>query len=241
MIWLWLAVVAAASLAPLVWFAWSGGLLRGRRDAALALHRAQLDELDRDLAEGRLIPGEHVAARLEVQRRLLAEAEQTEAASSSSGPAGIVCLSVLVPALALVLYVTAGGAPNYAALRDAAQQQGQLAAQNASQDEAVIGRLRATLATMDPHTDAARRGYVMLGQAEISLGHLQAAAAAWRKALAQRFDPMLGAETAEVISQAEAHVTPEAAGLFRRALAEAPPDAVWRKQVEKRLTEAGGL
>ena len=236
MIWLWLAVVAGVALLPLAWFGWQGGRLRGRRDAALALHRAQLGELDRDLAQGRLMPAEHEAARLEVQRRLLAEAEQTEAAPARSGPLGVVLVALLVPATALILYVAAGGAPDYAA-RQAAQA---TIGQDTARDEAVTARLREALAKMDPHTDTARRGYVMLGRAELSLGHLPQAADAWRQALAQRFEPDLGAQTAEVISEAEAHVTPEAAALFKRALAEAPANAAWRQAAERRLSEAGG-
>ena len=238
MIWLWLAVVAGVALAPVLWFGWRGGLLRGRRDAALALHRAQLGELDRDLAEGRLMPAEHAAAKLEVQRRLLAEAEQTEVSGRRSGPFGIVLTAMLVPAAAVLLYVGAGGAPDYAARRQAAAEQA-TAAPNAeiARDEEVIGRLRTTLAKMDPHTDTARRGYVMLGRAELSLGHLPEAADAWRQALAATFEPELGAETAEIITDAQARVTPEAAALFKRALAEAPPDAPWRRAAEKRLTE----
>ncbi len=52
-----------------------------------------------------------------------------------------------------------------------------------------------------------------------------------------RFEPELGAETAEVITEAEAHVTPEAAGLFKRALAEAPADAPWRQAAQRRVEE----
>ena len=243
MIWLWLVAVACAAMAPLAWSAGGNGRLRGRRDAALALHRAQLTELDRDLAEGRLLPGEHAAAKLEVQRRLLAEAERGEAAPARSGPLGVVLVAAIVPALALVLYVAAGGAPNFQARQAAAQQVAQgieAQAKQTAQDEAVVGRLREALTKMDARTETARRGYVMLGRAELSLGHLPEAADAWRQALAQRFEPDLGAETAEVISEAQAHVTPEAATLFRRALAEAPADAPWRKEAEKRVSEAGG-
>jgi cytochrome c-type biogenesis protein CcmH len=80
----------------------------------------------------------------------------------------------------------------------------------------------------------------MLGRTEVSLGHLPEAASAWRRALATRFDPTLAAETAEVITDSEGHVTPEAAALFKRALAEAPADVPWRKAAEKRVSEAGG-
>ena len=238
MTWLALIALAVLTLAPLAWTMLRGGRLRGRRDAALALHRAQLTELDRDLAEHRLLAAEHVAAKLEVQRRLLAEADTAEARGRSSGPLARPVTAALVPVVALILYA-AHGTPDYR--RAAEQGQANLHAQASAEDEAMIGRLRATLANMDPHAEETRRGYVMLGRAELAVGHLHEAADAWRSALAVRFEPDLGAETAEVITEADSQVTPEAADLFKRALAAAPADAPWRQDVAKRLGETGKI
>lgn len=241
MIWFYLALVAMVALAPFGWAVWRGGRVRGRRDAAMALHRAQLVELDRDLAEGRLLDSEHAAARLEVQRRLLADAELTEAEGAKSGSLAVVLTAALVPALALLLYVK-DGTPNYRAKAAAAQEAA--AAQGSSIEMAryaeITQQLKAALAKMNPGDVRARKGYVMLGNAELALGQLAEAANAWRTALAVQFDPTLGAETAEVITDSEGHVTPEAASLFKRALAEAPADVPWRKAAEKRVAEAGG-
>ncbi len=242
MIWLGLAAVTILALIPLAWSVLLGARLRSRRDAALALHRLQLQELDRDLAEHRLLPPEHAAAKLEVQRRLLAEAEQvSEASPRTSGPWPVITTAVLVPLLALLIYAADGGTPDYQARARQAAAEAREAARSGAQvqDAALVARLRATLGTMDPHSETARRGYVMLGNAELSMGHLPEAASAWRQALAVRFDPSLGAETAEAITEAGAHVTPEAAALFKRALAEAPADVPWRKDAEKRVAEAG--
>jgi cytochrome c-type biogenesis protein CcmH len=241
MIWFYIVLVAAVALAPFAWAVWRGGRLRGRRDAALTLHRAQLTELDRDLAEGRIMEAEHAAAQLEVQRRLLADAELTDTETGKSGPLAIILTACLVPAVAIFLYVK-DGVPNYRqaaanARAEAAQQQ---SAEQVARDAEIIARLKTVLATMDPTAERTRQGYVMLGNAEISVGNLPDAADAFRKALAVRFDPNLGAETAEVITDSQGHVTPEAAALFRRALAEAPPDVAWRKAAEKRVSEAGG-
>ncbi len=241
MIWLGLAAVTILALIPLAWSVLLGSRLRSRRDAALALHRLQLQELDRDLAEHRLLPAENAAAKLEVQRRLLAEAEQVEARTRTSGPWPVIATAVLVPLLALVIYAADGGTPDYRARARQAAAQAQESARDGAevQDAALVARLRATLGGMDQHSETTRRGYVMLGNAELSMGHLPEAASAWRQALAVRFDPSLGAETAEAITEAEAHVTPEAAALFKRALAEAPKDVTWRKDAEKRVAEAG--
>jgi cytochrome c-type biogenesis protein CcmH len=64
---------------------------------------------------------------------------------------------------------------------------------------------------------------------------MAAAAEAWRTALGIRFDATLAVETAEAITESSGGVTDEAAALFRRALADAPPDAPWRPMAEKRL------
>jgi cytochrome c-type biogenesis protein CcmH len=73
--------------------------------------------------------------------------------------------------------------------------------------------------------------------AEASRGRLNEAADAWRTALATRFDPTIAAEVAEAITESQGHITDEAAGLFCRALAEAPADAAWRPMVQKRLSQ----
>ena len=69
-------------------------------------------------------------------------------------------------------------------------------------------------------------------------GKTAEAAQAWRVALHTKFDPALAAETAELEIDAAGHMTPDAAALFKRALAKAPPDAPWRNLVKRRLREA---
>ncbi len=232
MIWLALALLAVAAMTPLAVSARWTARARGRREAALALHRAQLAELDRDLADGQIESAEHANAVLEVQRRLLAVADAQEETPSSAATAPLVTALIAVPVVAFALYM-AGGSPNLPSIRHAdvvADQREQL-----QQDEALIAQLRTGLAKMDPKSDSAREGYVLLGNAEASRGNMPAAADAWRTALAAHFDPTLAVETAEAITEAAGHVTLESAALFRRALAEAPPDAPWRPMAEKRL------
>jgi cytochrome c-type biogenesis protein CcmH len=234
MIWLAIALLAAIALAPLALSLRRAAVARSRREAAIALHRAQLAELDRDLADGRIAAAEHASAVLEVQRRLLSAAGGPEDAPRTSSPSPILIALVLVPLGAFALYVV-GGNPNLPAAplaeRIAASRQ------RAEQEAALIAQLRRRLAVLDPHSEQARQGFVLLGNAEVSRGRLDAAADAWRTALATRFDPTLAAEAAEAISETEGRVTDEAAGLFRRALVESPPDAPWRPMAQKRLSE----
>ncbi len=239
MIWFCLALLALVAIAPAIAYALRAGRARGRQEAALSLHRSQLRELDRDLDEGRLLPAEHEAAKLEVQRRLLADAALADPAAPRTGFAAIAITCVLVPSAALGLYLSVGhpdfpaGAPNAAG---PAPTQAQAA--DVQKDEAEIALLTSRLHAMDPHSPKALEGYEILGRAELSLGRLPEAADAWQHVLADRFDPTLAAETAEVLTEAAGTVTPQALELFRQALAAAPPDAPWRPMAEKRIAEA---
>jgi cytochrome c-type biogenesis protein CcmH len=234
MIWLAIALLAAIALAPLALSLRRTAVARSRREAAIALHRGQLAELDRDLADGRIAATEHASALLEVQRRLLNAAGGTDDAPRTSSPSPILIALLLVPLGAFALYVV-GGNPNLPAAPLA--ERVAVAQQRAEQEAALIAQLRRRLASLDPHSEQARQGYVLLGNAEVSRGRLHEAADAWRTALATRFDSTLAAETGEAISEAEGRVTDEAARLFRRALAEAPADAPWRPMAQKRLSE----
>lgn len=235
MIWVALLALAAATLLPLAGTFAARGSLRERREAALALHRAQLAELDRDLAEGRIAAAEHEAARLEVQRRLLQEAEASPAGEARHDRRPLlVAVLFLIPAAALGLYLINGvpGMPSapLAARLDEARAEAQEAGQ-------LIAALRARLAQLDPHSDQAREGYVLLGNVEAERRDWRAAADAWSTALQVRFDPTLAVETAEAMYERDGKLTPESAGLFRRALDAAPPDAPWRKMAEARLAQ----
>jgi cytochrome c-type biogenesis protein CcmH len=233
MIWLGIAALCAVALVPLAISQLRGAArVRGRRAPALALLRGQLVELDRDLAEGRIAPPEHEAAVIEVQRRILAEGRLDEPRVTATGRSPALVAFVLVPVGALALYLV-GGSPELPAAPLAARVAA--AEARARQEMALIGALKAALAKLDPASAKARHGYVLLGNAEARLGNMMGAAAAWQTALAARFDPTLAAETAEAMTEANGHVTPAAAALFRRALAAAPADAPWRAMVERRL------
>lgn len=237
MIWLAAAVLAGVALTPLLWALRRSVAPRGRRDAALAFHRAQLAELDRDLAEGRIAAEEHAGAVLEVQRRALAAAADQEQMPRGSPRSPVLIAFILVPLAAFALYAV-GGSPDIPSVPLA--QRLAAAKVRERQENRLIEMLRQKLATMDPHTAIARQGYVLLGNAEARMGHMHRAAAAWQTALETRFDPTLAAEAGEAMTEAAGHVTPAAATMFRRALAKAPADAAWRPMAEKRLAEVKG-
>ena len=233
MIWLAVALLAVLAMLPLAVSIHRAARARGRREAALALHRAQLAELDCDLADGQIDAVEHASAMLEVQRRLLNVADAQEDGLNGAAKAPLLTALIAVPVIALALYLP-GGSPGMPSIRHDT-----IVAQKAEpgQDDASIARLRARLATLDPKSDTARAGYIELGRAEASRGNMAAAAAFWGKALAAHFDPTLAVVTAEALTEAVGHVTDESVALFRRALADTPANAPWRSMVLRRLSE----
>ena len=236
MIFVAIVLLALAALAPLLVALSQDRAGPGRRDSALAIQRAQLAELDRDLAEGRIAPAEHATAKLEIQRRLLAAAEiaEPQARRGSLIPLGLALL--LVPALAVGLYLGSHGQPAMPAQPLAQRIIEQ--SHDTAQAEALIAKLRVRLVTLDQHSDTARQGYLLLGNAENSLNHLAPAADAWHKALAIRFDPGLAALAAEAQTRLDGRISADSLGLFQRALAGAAADAPWRQLVQQRLAEA---
>ena len=230
MIWIAVALLALAVLAPLLLVLRGRAASRGARDLAVQLHRTQLQELDRDLAEGRILPAEHQTAVLEVQRRLLAAASADESAARPGARWPVLAAIVLVPAAAFGLYFVSGSQPFMPSVSGTAQRA------RAAEEAALIDELRQRLSRMDPATDRARQGYVLLGSVEEARGNDRAAAEAYRMALRGKFDPAIAARAAEAAVRAEGGVSETSAALFRRALA-AAPDAPWRDAVLQRLQE----
>jgi cytochrome c-type biogenesis protein CcmH len=210
---------------------------RGRRDSAMALYRAQLRELERDSAEGRLDERERTAARLEIERRLLAEAEAQEPPMRPGRVSAALVLLLAIPLAGGLLYLVRGQPqmPPEPYAKVAAQ-----AKREQAQADALIARLRARLATLDPHTEQARVGYVLLGNAEAAQGQDAAAAAAWRTALAVRFEPNLAVEIVAAVLRSGQHLRPADVRALRRALAEAPANVPWRAAAAAALKAAGG-
>lgn len=228
-----LIVLAVAALAPLALALRRVRPGRGRREAALALHRGQLAELERDRAVGRIAQSEYATALLEIQRRLLAAdalPETPEAARGGRLP--LLAALLLVPLAGAGLYLVHGrpqlpGAPLAARLAAA------------HDTEVLVARLRARLASPDLDPARKRKGYILLGNTEDAMGNLPQAAAAWREAVRLAFDPNLAALAAEAQTRVDGgRVSADSAALFARALAEAPKNAPWRAIAEQRVQQA---
>lgn len=162
MILLLMLAVALAFTAPLGWALRKPRALQNRREAALALHRAQLTELTRDLADGRIAAAEFQAAKLEVERRVLAA--DASAAPALNGDARLLLITTMIalPIAAFALYLP-GSTPN-APSAPHAQWVQQQAVQNARLTQ-FIALLRAHLASIDPNSVNASQGQSYLAEA----------------------------------------------------------------------------
>ncbi|SDB69803.1 c-type cytochrome biogenesis protein CcmI [Belnapia rosea] len=260
--WPLLGLLAVAALLPLAATLLRPPATRGRREADLALYRAQMDELAREREAGRLDEAAHRAATLEVQRRLLAAPAEAGPRSGRGAWRLLWALVLAVPALALGLYWRSG-VPDMPSAPFALRQE------VASRDEEMLQLLRSRLAALDPASPQVQEGYRLLGNAERSRGALGPAAEAYSRALAARFDADLAGQLAQVLieddklaeaqqvlasalPQAPRHVglrfltglvearagrPANARNLWQALIADAPAEAPWRAMVERRMQE----
>lgn len=223
-------LLAVVALAPLLLSLLRATRVRGRREADVALYRARLNELDRERDEGRITAAEHAAATAETGRHLIAAAATVETGAPKGRITPVVLAFLLVPAAGLALYLVAGS-PGMPAAPFAEVQ-----AERAKEAQ-LIAELRARLAGMDPHSERARTGWVLLAGAERARGNFGAAADAYKTALAARFDPETAFRAGTMVMAAQGEITDEARDLYRRALAAAPADAAWRPMAEQLLAQ----
>jgi cytochrome c-type biogenesis protein CcmH len=162
MIYLLMLALALVLMAPLA-FAFRGrAQARNRREAALTLHRAQLDELARDLTDLRIAAPEYAAAKLEIERRLLLADSFTDSPLTGNALPLLIVTALAVPLMGFALYLP-GSTPQIPS-EPHAQWVAQQQAANAQLDT-FIAALRAHLATVDPNSVDASQGEAYLGEA----------------------------------------------------------------------------
>jgi cytochrome c-type biogenesis protein CcmH len=224
---LWL-VLGAMTVVAAVLVAWP--LLRprrqqaDRRDYELRVYRAQLEEVTREEERGLLGPKESAAARLEVERRMLAADAAT--AERRGTPAGGARRPVAALGLLACFLLVAGalygrlGSPDLPARPFAQRADRQVAGRAPDSSVAAaaqaIARLEQRLASAPDDLDA----WLQLGQAYETTGQFEESAHAWRQALALDTDnARLHAALGEALVMANGGtVTPAAGDAFDRAL-----------------------
>lgn len=133
-LWLMLGAMTAFAVALAVWpLLRRPGTLAARRDHDLRVYRAQLEELGRERDRGLLGEREAEAARLELERRMLAaDAQPRERGGRPAASAGwraAAALAIVLPVLAAGLYWRLGSPDQPAApFASRAEERRQLAA-----------------------------------------------------------------------------------------------------------------
>lgn len=226
---LWLALTAMALIA--VGFVIVPLLRRpsitetpARAEYDLAVYKDQLREIERDRARGVLDEEQAAAARLEVERRLLAAASAR--ASDGTAPHAARLPRALALVVALILIPAAGliylqlGAP-WLAEFDGSLANREQDAQRQFAD--MIGQLEQRMKEAPDD----RRGWVLLARGYARLGRLAEAEAAQQRAIALSLDDGEAAEIAAGYGQilVEVHqgvVSPDARAAFTQALERNP-------------------
>lgn len=223
MIWFAFSALTLAALAfLLIPLSRTRDTARDRAEADLGVYRAQLAELEAEVARGLLAPAEAEAARLEIQRRLLkadaAGAERQAGGSPRLTLATIIAIAVVVPLFATLLYLRLGnpsmpGQPLDQVARDRAA----AAEQQLAQVTNIVDRLRQRL--IEQPGDL--RGWLLLGRTLMALQRYPEAVTAYEAAArldAQDATAQTGYGEALTMT-AEGSVTPAAAAAFARAVA----------------------
>jgi cytochrome c-type biogenesis protein CcmH len=215
LLWIIFAVLTAALLAVIL-RPLASPARPEKEEAALAVYRDQLAELDREEAAGLIAQAEADSARSEITRRLLKADAGVKAASKGDAPRlrrhALIASLVAIPALAVTFYL-ARGSPGLSGLPYAER----MANAEANRDiDALISKVERHLA-QNPQ-DAA--GWRVLAPAYRGLGRYDAAASAYGRAIAYgRPDPDLLADFGEAtVMAAQGVVTKAAADSFAASL-----------------------
>lgn len=174
-----LAAVLALLLRPLL--APASELHDTTAASNLRVLRAQLLELDNELALGTLTPEQHAAARAEVERRVLEEAQSAPvvAGGRRGGKATAVLVALAVPALAVPLYLHLGARE---ALDPAFVQRANQGEDHAGMDmETAVARLAERMKA-DPSDPT---GWALLGRSYAQMGRYVESRDAYKEAVAR--------------------------------------------------------
>jgi len=251
-------VIAMAVLAAVVGLALAGPLLRrnpapaARAEYDMTVFRDQLKEIERDAAQGLLDAETAEAARLEVQRRMLAADTELQAgsgaAAGSGGPRRLtaVLIGAGVPLAAAALYIVLGSPtqPDQPfAARDLPAEQ--VAAQTAARPEAnpemtaMVGRLAERLQGNPDDIE----GWLLLGRSYISMERFADALNAFaraRKIADGRTDVEIAYAEALILT-GQMKVTDDAAAIFRAVRDKAPFDPKARYYLGLKKAQAGDV
>ncbi len=211
-----------------------------------AVYRAQLSELERDVARGVIKREEAASARLEIERRLLASAGAKDTASppSAAGPVLAVVLALAIPAVASLVYLTRGspGLPDRPQAAAASQPSQAADAANVpghADFAAAVVKLEQQLKEHPEDTEK----WLLLARSQAEIGNWQKSAAAYQKVIAQNgANAEVYAGYGEMLVMlAQGVVTPAARSAFESGLKQDPTEMVSRYYLALGDAQAGNV
>jgi cytochrome c-type biogenesis protein CcmH len=236
LLWIFMAVLAAAASLPLLAPLYRAGRVRPSANApAMAIYRDQIGEVDRDVDRGVIGLPEAEAARTEIARRLIRESEtpQTSTPPAVERSHRLVTAAIIaMPVAALGLYLVLGSPQRpdepLAARPEAAEQQ---------EVAALIGKVETHLAIAPDDG----KGWEVIAPIYVKLGRFADAVRAYSNTIR-----ILGSTAAREADLGEATVranngavTADAQAAFERARALAPDDPRPRFYLALALGDAG--
>jgi cytochrome c-type biogenesis protein CcmH len=233
-----LALLAFGALLPIV-----APLLRGSRPVASrgsfdqAVYRDQLQELDRDIARGLLTPADAHAARLEIQRRLLA-ADKLPAApprlSRSPVLALIVFVVIAAGSISSYLWLGAPSLPD----EPFSARQAELARENGPSS---MQQATAALAAKLKQNPSDAAGWLLYARSLSELREWDQAEDAYRHAmdLGQTGPGVVSDHAETLVMQAGGAVTPAAEAAFQHVLKADPHNPIARYYLAVAAMQAG--
>ncbi len=200
--WIIAALMTAGALAfvlPRLFAASVGGRIRSRTSMNAALMQGEIEELDREHAEGRISADELAQAKLDVERRLLAEAgDDARGAPGAVSPrAASIAIAVALPAFAFGLYAVFGD-PDALSANRAASAAAESAADAPAARDALVRHL-----ARNPRDG---RGWTLLARTDFEADRFSDAAQAYARAIATpkvAADPSIWCEYADALGMAQ--------------------------------------
>jgi len=261
--------VVAISIAVMVAGILARAVLRGaarpvgsRAASDTAVYRAQLEEVDRDVARGVIAPEDAERVHAEVARRLIAadKARQAEGAQTAKAPTLVAVALIGAGVIGSVASYFWLGAPGYGdmALKDRIAFAEEVRTSRPKQSVAeaslpafvdpegmstqyteLMTRLRSTVAARPDDV----QGHILLAQQERRIGNFLAAKQAQRRVLTLKGDAVTGQDLADLgelqVLAAGGYVSPEAEMSLRAALNRAPENGVAQYYLGLMLMQTG--
>ena len=220
--------------------------MASRAEHGLAVLKDQLAEIERDRAAGRLAESEANAARIEVERRMLAEADRSEAAPATTSPdnrlrrfavAALIIIGLPVGTGLVYLHAGSPGMPDLP-LSARADERTRMA-ELTQRQRGIMEMVQSLEQRLGDQPDDLE-GWMLLGRSRLALGDFEQAAVAFRRAADLGGGAEALGETAEALVRRDRGiVTPDARRAFEDVLDIAPADPRARYYLALAALQAG--